>query len=473
MTSRIIGSLIWLLLLILLISGSVFDIHLTWSLRILTAISIGLTLFAPLQIRFFGFDWGSAPIVYVLYLSMYHLGMAAVLEFFPSNMERFRPWHIAWLDRPGANLAMLSTATSITAFVIGCGIISITQYERLRPGAKSRKTYGHHGEFRFGNIILLVSAALLFGIIVQRGGAALLTGQYLAFRQIAMEGAAFSTSMFLMGIGGVLAIAGAAGSAWVWPLAIFGFMAIPLLITGNRGEVFYPLLTFAILVYRRGFRLPRTVIIATLVGLMVLFPIVAEVRQSGLGGVEDYELQIDPVAGIIEIGSALRPAATVSQWILDGETHLRGASYWLPFERMLGRILPSVYERTDPAFDSRFVATYIRQRTGSAMGYSPIGEAFLNFGQAGPLIVFLITGLLLSYLHIRAEYSLSLAILGAVLFPLINNVRNSFIFVPGQIIGGVVLILISRAFHIRHLQSLLSGRRPLKESPAAREGYPN
>ncbi len=197
-------------------------------------------------------------------------------------------------------------------------------------------------------------------------------------------------------------------------------------------------------------------------GLLFLIPVVKEVRNTGLGAVPDV-LAAPRLDALVEMGGSLRPVEQVVRWHAEGDPFLLGGSYWAPFERAAARLLPDL--RSSAADDDlRLMNVLVMDRIG-AIGFSPVAEAYRNFGAIGVVIVMALIGIALAAIDtIRDPRRAVLAI--AVFYPpLLINIRNSFVAVPVQCLAGIALLL-----GVAALRHMLNGMmtRPYANSPYVR-----
>ena len=164
--------------------------------------------------------------------------------------------------------------------------------------------------------------------------------------------------------------------------------------------------------------------------------IVKNARISG-----DYSAvdSINPLNAVAEMGSSLRAVQEVIKWRKSGDELLLGASYWAPFERQLALFIPGLH-RMSALDDPRLLNVVVQERAGP-IGFSPIAEAYYNFGEKGVLLVFFVIGMIMAHFDnqpVRLKYDL---LLGVSLVPLFIMIRNSFTHVPVQIVIGMVIAL--------------------------------
>jgi hypothetical protein len=116
-----------------------------------------------------------------------------------------------------------------------------------------------------------------------------------------------------------------------------------------------------------------------------------------------------------------------------------GGSYWAPIERAAARLLPGLTS-VDAADDQRIANVLVADRVG-AIGYSPVAEAYRNFGSLGVVIVFAVIGAGMAAIDTMRSRRAAVLTLAIVYGPLLVNIRNSFVSVPAHWAFGVALIL--------------------------------
>ena len=137
------------------------------------------------------------------------------------------------------------------------------------------------------------------------------------------------------------------------------------------------------------------------------------------------------------MGASLRPVQEVIKWRKNGDKLLMGGSYWAPIERQLAHFVPGLH-RKPGVEDRRLLNVVVSERAGP-IGFSPVAEAYLNFGERGVLFVFLFLGIVMAHFDSQASRLRYDIIVGASLVPLFIMIRNSFAPVPVQILVGIVL----------------------------------
>jgi hypothetical protein len=145
------------------------------------------------------------------------------------------------------------------------------------------------------------------------------------------------------------------------------------------------------------------------------------------------------------MGSSIRPVVEVVSWVKSGEEHIYGQSYWAPIDRLMVYFVPN-WTRPPVQDDDRLLNVLIQQRAGP-IGFSPIAEAYWNFGKYGVAFIMFLTGVLLAWIDAWSPTQTNRLIAGFILFPLLIQVRNAFVFVPVNIIIGLLIFLAMRLFY--------------------------
>ncbi|MBO3078326.1 O-antigen polysaccharide polymerase Wzy [Mammaliicoccus vitulinus] len=204
------------------------------------------------------------------------------------------------------------------------------------------------------------------------------------------------------------------------------------LVTGNRGEVFYPMLSAVGVLIVRNFKIKSWMYILLFFTFFLLIPLIKLTRNLSTDGIQ--ALNINWFSSLVEIGYTLRPLGFTVDWIQNGEKLAYGESYFAPLQRMFANIIPGMEK-----IDYMMVGYGFRYRL-PGMGYSVVAEGYYNWGIIGVIIVMIVVCLVCIKLsNVNSFTGLSFGT--AVLSILINNIRNSFSFVPQYIIIIVILTI--------------------------------
>ena len=187
--------------------------------------------------------------------------------------------------------------------------------------------------------------------------------------------------------------------------------------------------------------------LALLAVILTLIPVVRDVRQIGLRGLSGAELAPRIHEAFAEMGASLHPVEAVVRWRAQGDRLEHGSSYWAPIERAAARLLPGL-SSVAAEDDLRIANILVTDRIG-AIGYSPVAEAYRNFGALGVVFVFGFLGAAMAGIDTVRARRTAVLTLAIVYGPLLVNIRNSFVSLPAHCAFGVALILVLAA--VRHV----------------------
>lgn len=239
-------------------------------------------------------------------------------------------------------------------------------------------------------------------------------------------------------------------------LFAYGFavvLVLAVLFLGYRSSVMFPGLVAAILWVKLGRKIPLTVAAAALLAVIVAIPTVSYLRAQGAYqdlSQKDLEKSLEQAEDskgiLLELGGVSTVVAYVVKTVPDEWPYRLGQSYWMAFVNAIPNVGLDMEQGGRSEFLSKGVAdkkalsvmhpadwyTYIVDRwlfeRGGGAGFSTIAEAYLNFGVLGVMGFFYAVGFLLARLDqqdLRRNPNL-LVIAGAMLWPLLKTVRNSF-----------------------------------------------
>jgi O-antigen polysaccharide polymerase Wzy len=309
---------------------------------------------------------------------------------------------------------------------------------------------------RTGVAALLLGAILFALTLVQAGGPGLISGGYETFLEDAGNDTPLSYGTTLIAMGSVLAVA-AGGRArligWLTYLA-YAAVAFPL---GTRGTVLFPLMAMLVVECRRGRRPSWRSTVSGSLAVLVLIGIVRETRTAGFAVVASENVLAAPLSAIAEMGYSLRPTVAILDWQAEGNPYADGVTLVAVPLRLAERL--AGVTSSEP--DERLFNVKIQDLEGP-IGGSPIAEAYYNFGEWGVPFLMSGFGLFIGVLERRRRTMIADAALGALLFPLVVQVRNSFASVPADI--GLALLLVL----LVHIQLALVRQTRHREHPQHR-----
>jgi len=400
--------------------------------------------------------------VYALVFWCFHFGLIAVLATGYAEVEDLSVWDLSWLLGPYAPQAALVALTGTLAFASGVSIVLVCRRPSLSHIYPVVSTEPAHPHGTAGSMLVLGGVVMWGAIVLATGGVGGFFVSYGEYLQGTTEyGAVLGVVWLALGCGLVLSVTGRTGWLRTAATATFGLLSIVVLPIGLRGEVMFLGASAMVAAARCGRILKPVKVMALLLTLLVLIPIVREVRQTGLRGVADAVLEPRIFEAFAEMGASLHPVEKVVRWRAEGDPLELGRSYWAPIERAAARLLPGM---TSVAADNdlRIANVLVSDRVG-AIGYSPVAEAYRNFGSLGVVIVFVLIGAGVAAIDTIRSRRTAVLTLAIVYGPLLVNIRNSFVSVPAHWAFGIALIFSLAA--IRHVLGAIF------VSPYARPAY--
>lgn len=396
--------------------------------------------------------------IYLVIFVLFHCGVIIVLGFnvLSTDMANMVGY---WLYSSNIELAFILTLYGVTAYVIGASGVQLlrhrnaAQYQAEVEFTRTLDTQYMASAFvMIGSVLVVVAVAAWVLIALRAGGVGIFFGSYRAYLD-SVESQWAPYIQLLMGIGLCFSALRVPSSLRFmqrisyFAFASFAVLALPL---GLRGEVLIPLMAALAVRAREGERPSKLVTLAFGVLLLLAIAIIREVRQVGLVGFTssagNSTLNGNIFDAIAEMGSSLRPTVEVVNWVESGDKLLLGASYWAPIERAICALTPGL-SCVAAYDDARLMNVVVFNRVG-AIGFSPIAEAFYNFGEAGVWVVMMIIGAAMGTLDRIKARPVNDAIIGIVMIVLLYNVRNAFVPVPAHLLLGSLLV--SLAVFVRY-----------------------
>ena len=398
---------------------------------------------------------------YGLVFWCFHFGLIAVLASGYVGVEDLSVWDLSWLLGPHAADASVLALAGMLAWACGASIVFLRRGQQP-SGGHAAPTETAHSFGPIGSLMVLGAVATWSLIVVATGG---LTGffvSYIQYRQMTADlGPVLGVIWLVLGCGIVLSVSGRAG--WLRTSAgiVFAALAVVALPIGLRGEMMFRGVAALVAAARCGRGLSTRNAIVLGVALLAIIPIVREVRLTGLSGLSNAVLEPRFYEGLAEMGASLHPVEKVVRWHAEGEPFERGGTYWAPIERAAARLLPGITVAAADD-DSRITNVLVTDRVG-AIGFSPVAEAYRNFGPLGVVAVLALLGAVMGAIDTIRDRRTAVLTLAMLYVPLLVNVRNSFVSVPAHCAAGLALILALAA--IRHVLESVVGR------PYARPAY--
>ncbi|MBI4748165.1 MAG: O-antigen polysaccharide polymerase Wzy [Acidobacteria bacterium] len=378
----------------------------------------------------------SASFVFLVVFSVFHFGALVIfglgIPFSDAQNHTLQQWFFTSDTQLGAYLSLLGLLGATLGAFLG----------QMKFGRQQRQAFPLlESTDRFAGLlgvaILMTCLVAWFGSVWAAGGSSIFTGSYESFLLATSE---TNLSWLYFGIGfGLVWLASTTNKHLKWvglgAFAAWALIALPL---GLRGEVLFPGVTYWVLARRSSSQ--KSVWKVAVLGLCLLCGISAlrVIREVGVEQVNQTVLTASPTEALVELGSSLRPVSAVVTWTENGDEFLNGASYWAPFDRALVWVVPG-WGRVNAEDDDRLLNVQVMKRVGP-IGFSPVAEAYYNFGPLGVVIAMMVTGWLIGWISGFSDSPLNRALLGVTFLPVLIQIRNSFVAVPFQLIAGLVTV---------------------------------
>jgi len=378
---------------------------------------------------------------------IFHFGLAfAYMVGYDIVAARPTHWYYDWFFSPETKKALVLSAEASIAFAAGvCFSTLFRDYQKIRAMNESFiKPLISETDFDYnvlGFFLTTFSIMVWFIIVIKYGGLATLVSPYMEFLDTTKE---LPLKFTYYGVGLGMAVSGVGpGTTWRrFCFAVFILWALISFPLGLRGEVLFPLAGAVVVTSLRAPVIRLRWLIVSVIVLLFIISAARIVRVSGLGGelTSTSISSTNPMDALAELGGSLRPVTETVRWANEGESPLYGTSYWAPFERMFQRAVP-LWNRVPSIEDQRLLNVLVQHRVG-AIGYSPVAEAYFNFRHVGPIIIFFLLGAALGRID-RLRGNIANQLQAAIIIvPLLFNIRNAFSQVPGQLVSGVVIIIV-------------------------------
>lgn len=406
----------------------------------------------------------SATGAYAAVFWCFHFGLVAVLASGLLGPMDLSIWDRMWALGPfGADAALLALMGSLAfasgaSLVLGCRSSNL-QLERSLGGDEAAHPHG-----TAGSVLVFAAIAVWCFIVVTTGGTGGFFGSYADYLQATVGFGSEMTFVWLsVGCGIVMSVTGRPGWLRTSTIVAFGSMAMIALPIGLRGEVMFPAIAALVAAARCGRALSHGRALAFVLILLVLIPVVREVRHTGLNGLPEVVFEPRLLDAFVEMGGSLHPVEKVLRWRAEGDAFEKGGSYWAPIERAAARVLPGMKSAAADD-DMRIMNVLVLDRVGP-IGFSPVAEAYRNFGAVGVVLVLGLLGAALGAIDTIHDRRMAVLAIATIYVPLLTNVRNSFISVPVQCAVGILFVL--GLSLIRHMMgSVLC--KPYARSPHVR-----
>ena len=395
-------------------------------------------------IRSLGFEWLSGPVVYLVYLWLFHFPLALITCLSPEGLVSIQADVYRWTLVPNWYRAVLIALACASAFTAGVSLLS-----GRRSSARAHPAPPPDADYWLGwmgTAEALAGGGMVVYSILQGGGSRVFDASYMSLYN-SLFSELFSYGIMIFTIGISTALAGIQRKYFRLVVGIQVVWSCAMLLLGARTAALLGSLVAVMIMSKRGVKIPRLLAIAALVTVLWVIAVVGAARKDSVREGFAEASSSSPVSALAEMGASLYTVSLFDQWVSNGDPLQRGAGYWLPFERALGFVLPSA--RSDLGTDPRAPSEVLGSRS-TGLGGSVVAEADYNFGPFAPVLVFVPLALLIAYLDRAALTPMSIAWFAVLFYPLLAEVRGWFLSVPVMCaIGAAPLLILSLAKRAR------------------------
>jgi len=423
------------------------QLHSDWSIEVSVVSLITLGGFFVVSLLLFRTPYLLTS-AYLLALSLFHLGITIPAAFGFMEVEG---WHsgslVKWLEQAG-------WYTVLALACIGVGFsLSVTPSRLARlhlqvdPETKNRAL---SMAFRDGIGLLLVSG-VMFGLAIASFGNLLAYSRVDFFRGV---GDTRGLGVFLMIFPSaitLLVIGAQTRFQRLFAWALFFFGTVLVMLSGYRTSALYPMLIGVVVWVKVGRRIPMIYTVISVVVIILAISAVGilrtykyeEMDAKKLGQSVESANWADSFKTLGQTGGLLAHVLRLvphTDPYRYGETYLQYVAASIPNVSMTmnqsDRVIALRESSKDPTAIARTVPsdwlTYRlipeKFQSGEGVGFTGIGEPYLNFGLPGVVIFFLAFGYLLGRLDQISllEHPGFLIFTAAILWHLVQTVRDDF-----------------------------------------------
>lgn len=375
--------------------------------------------------------------VIMLYTILTQFGLVAIYYILGETyLQNYTSYTLKFLKSEQLSEAILLGTIAIITYAIAANI-ELTQKRITLPFSRNvaENLSDNKGIVNIGYAFLII--VFLFYCFYLAIGAFTVGGSYSEFRDNVISTSniyAYILMLYSMGI--VFVIAAGDKKQIKIGIILYCLSAFILLLTGNKGEVFYSVLACIGVAKYRDFKVDKKIILLMCAIVFVIIPFVTANRETGISN-SINNVSLNFTDAFTEMGMQIR----VSVYVLDemvGRTRnlMFGYSYYAPVINIISKIVPFIGLRLVTPSDYNFLTKY------AGMGFSQVAESYCNFGIVGIIIFFFVIGKMMAKKERSELNRYQLAFWGCITSILINATRNRFAFVLGQALIIYIVITV-------------------------------
>ncbi|MDK9855705.1 O-antigen polysaccharide polymerase Wzy family protein [Staphylococcus equorum] len=366
-------------------------------------------------------------LVYLIYLFLTNFGIFITNVFIDNPFVEYQG-DLSWYSVTSKSLFCVAT-TAILIYSIFSNILCLFSNPKKNVNVDIKKN--GNKLFFYSGVLFIVGFTMQFLFYIVTGQLSLNT--YSEYVNSIQELPMYTYGIFVFSIGIAFSFSNVTQKNIKYLILILMPQIIMFLATGNRGELFYPLLSALGVLIVRNYKIKWWMNLGMIFTLFFLIPFIKVFRNMDSSSLSSINLNW--FSSLVEIGYTLRPLGYVLRWIDGGEELAHGGSYMAPIQNIFSKIIPGLqtvnYEMEGYGFRYRL----------PGMGFNVIAEAYYNGAIVGVIIVMMLLVLILwKFTTFKTFEMLSMGT--AILSVLINNIRNAFSFVPAYILIILVITLV-------------------------------
>lgn len=405
---------------------------------------------------------------YVVCLFVFHFGLLLQDGF---GIIRIGGWSGpigAWAVRAGwyANLAFACLGIGMALYVMRRKPVKLPPPDVVNAVARQNVAW----IYDLGIGLLIASGILLIGAFANYGNLLALTRLELFHFSDTRFISVFS--MMIPSAATALLIGARTGGQRRLSYAIALFVVVFFLLSGQRSSALFPMVAAAVVWVKMGRRISPVVAVASIVGVLLIIPVVGYLRTQGSIGDVANTQAIEQATGFADIGAAFRemggsigPLMYTLMLIPEDQPYRYGSTYLdyvldsIPNVGLIPKkptsraaVIEMLRTKGEQAalleMNVGDWASYhiIREQflAGGGAGYSGVAEPYFNFGLVGVLVFFLGLGAFLGRLDctpmILSRPWLYFGVL--IYWHLLPTVRNGFAVFIKPAIFTLILVFI-------------------------------
>ncbi|AGL16322.1 O-antigen polysaccharide polymerase Wzy [Actinoplanes sp. N902-109] len=381
----------------------------------------------------------SAGFLYLLMLILFHLSIPVVLALGGTLPVTFAAYIGTWYGSSDVTEAVYLSMLAVLALTTAYAWVQVRRGGNRpapHPPAPTPPAFT-----RIGAVLVAAGVTVYLGTLVVVAPDLLRGGSYQEYLDTVGGTRTVAGATLVVAIGLCMAAVGAPGRARTLAWLLFGVFTLVTLSFGARTAAMFPAVAGVVAAAACARRVPRArTSVALIVAGLLAITVVQQVRGTGLAGAGPAAVSLNPMGSFAETGGTLRTVAEVVTWRRTyQEPPYHGRTYLTPvvraWELATGRPRPPGNQ------DPRYAGVLLYQRYPDfQLGFSPVAEAFLNFGSTGVAVLFAGLGALLAGFDRRRLGHLGAARLGVLMYALSYTVRNASNAVPLTLIAGLLVI---------------------------------